>query len=137
MSRSVFDAFDTSPERKEKNLQTLYDYEKHYMELVKKYRAEIEFISQLQNEHTQEVKKFYQQDLPAIQEKLSGEPIDEETRNEWLKNLERHISKSFDMSEHFIRTLTTKKVEEFDRAIRAKIESSGFQEAAWTGTLTR
>ena len=127
MSRSVFDKFHSvSPEREEKNLQTLYDYEKHYMELVKKYRAEIEFINRLQTEHAQEVRKFYQQDLPAIKEKLSGEPIDEETRNEWLKHLEQHVSKSFDMSEHFIWTLTTKKIEEFNRAIRAKIDGGGF-----------
>ena len=54
-SRSAFEVFNggmkktSSPE-----LQNLYDYEKHYMELVKRYRAEIEFINQLHDEHTQE-----------------------------------------------------------------------------------
>lgn len=125
--RSVFDAFrGASPKNENPELQNLYDYEKHYMELVKHYRGEIEFINQLHDQHTQEVKNFYQSDLPAIQEKLSAEPIDEEIRREWLKNLEKHISKSFDMSEHFIWTLTTKKVEEFNRAIREKIHGGNF-----------
>lgn len=124
---SVFDAFEEIPTEKQKpNLQVLFDYEKHYMDLVKKYKPEIDYITGLQNEHTQEVKKFYQFDLPAIQEKLSKEPVDEETKNEWLKHLEEHISKSFDMSEHFIWTLTTKKVEEFNKAIRDKINGSSF-----------
>ena len=123
----AFDKFNKISTQKENPaLQTLYDYEKHYMDLVKKYKPEIEFISSLQNAHTQEVKKFYQFDLPAIQEKLSKEPVDEETKNEWLKHLEEHISKSFDMSEHFIWTLTTKKVEEFNKAIRDKINGSSF-----------
>lgn len=123
----AFDKFNkVSTQKENPNLQTLFDYEKHYMDLVKKYRAEIDFITGLQNAHTQEVKKFYQQDLPAIQEKLSKEPVDEETKNEWLKHLEMHISKSFDMSEHFIWTLTTKKVEEFNKAIRDKINGSSF-----------
>ena len=126
-SRSAFEVFNggmkktSSPE-----LQNLYDYEKHYMELVKRYRTEIEFINQLHDEHTQEVKNFYKNDLPEIQKKLSAEPIDDDIRAEWLKNLEKHISKSFDMSEHFIWTLTTKKVEEFNRAIREKINGGDF-----------
>lgn len=124
--RSVFDVFGKSPKNENKNLQTLYDYEKHYMELVKRYRGEIEFINQLHDRHTQEVKNFYKNDLPEIQQKLSAEPIDDNIREEWLKNLEKHISKSFDMSEHFIWTLTTKKVEEFNRAIREKINGGDF-----------
>lgn len=129
MSRKtdIFSAFNDVPaEKKIPNLQALYDYQKFYMDLVKKYKPEIDYITGLQNSHTQEVKKFYQQDLPAIQEKLSKEPVDEETKNEWLKHLEAHISKSFDMSEHFIWTLTTKKVEEFNKAIRDKINAGNF-----------
>lgn len=123
----AFDKFHKVATQKENpELQTLYDYEKHYMDLVKKYKPEIEFINGLHVAHTQEVKKFYSQDLPAIQATLSKEPIDEETKNEWIKHLEAHISKSFDMSEHFIWTLTTKKVEEFNRAIREKINGSSF-----------
>lgn len=126
-SRSAFDVFQgKSPKKENPALQTLYDYEKHYMDLVKHYRGEIEFINQLHGEHTQEVKNFYQNDLPAIQKKLSAEPIDDEVREEWLKHLENHISKSFDMSEHFIWTLTTKKIEDFDKAIRAKIHDEDF-----------
>lgn len=125
--RSAFDVFhNSSPKKENPGLQNLYDYEKFYMELVKRYRGEIDFINQLHEKHAQEVKNFYQNDLPAIQEKLSAEPIDEEVRREWLKNLESHISKSFDMSEHFIWTLTTKKIEEFDRAIKEKIHGENF-----------
>lgn len=125
--RGGFGAFHRHVSTKENPaLQTLFDYEQHYMELVKRYRSEIEFINQLHDEHTQEVKNFYQNDLPAIQKKLSDEPIEESVRNEWLKNLENHISKSFDMSEHFIWTLTTKKIDEFNKAIREKIHGEDF-----------
>ena len=118
---SVFDKFNTNkPKQQDITVQMLYDYEEHYMRLVKAYRHEIEFINQLHTKHEQEVKNFYQNDLPAIQEKLAEEPIDDEVRREWLKHLEQHIHKSFEMSEHFINVLTTKKVEEFNAAIREK-----------------
>ncbi|MBR1858533.1 MAG: hypothetical protein IJ797_03460 [Selenomonadaceae bacterium] len=119
---NVFDVFGVKPSKQQDpTIQMLYDYEEHYMKLIKSYRHEIEFINQLHTQHEQEVKNFYQNDLPAIQEKLSGEPIDDEVRREWIKHLERHISKSFEMSEHFINVLTTKKVEEFNAAIREKV----------------
>ena len=91
------------------------------MRLVKNYRPEIEFINKLHTEHEQEVKNFYANDLPAIQKKLSAEPIDDNVRRDWLKHLERHMSNSFDMSGNFINILTTKKVEEFNAALREKI----------------
>ena len=118
---NVFDVFGVKPSKQQDpTIQMLYDYEEHYMKLIKSYRHEIEFINQLHTQHEQEVKNFYQNDLPAIQRKLMSEPIDNEVRCEWLKHLEQHIHKSFEMSEHFINVLTTKKVEEFNAAIREK-----------------
>ena len=117
-----FDNFNTKkPKQQDPTIQMLYDYEEHYLKLIKAYRHEIEFINQLHDKHTQEVSKFYDQDLPSIQRKLSEEPIDDEVRREWLKHLEQHIHKSFEMSEHFINVLTTKKAEEFNAAIREKV----------------
>ena len=120
---NVFDKFHRqTPKHEDPKAQVLYDYEKHYMDLIKSYRHEIEFINQLQTAHTQELKNFYENDLPAIQKKLASEPIDDEVRREWLEHLERHIHKSFDMSEHFINILTTKTLDEFNAAILAKIQ---------------
>lgn len=95
------------------------------MRLVKNFRPEIEFINGLHAEHTREIKNFYANDLPAIQQKLAEEPIADDVRREWLKHLERHMNKSFDMSRHFIDTLTTKRLEEFDAAIKEKIFGGG------------
>ena len=119
---NVFEKFNTKkPKQQDPSVQMLYDYEEHYLRLIKSYRHEIEFINQLHAQHEQEVKAFYQNDLPAIQKKLAAEPIDDKVRRDWLKHLEQHIHKSFEMSENFINVLTTKKVEEFNEEIRAKI----------------
>ena len=119
---SVFDKFHKkTPKHEDPTVQVLYDYEKHYMDLIKSYRHEIEFINQLHVAHTQEVQNFYENELPAIQKKLASEPVDDDVRREWLKNLEKHMDNSFKMSEHFIGILTTKTLEEFNAEIRAKI----------------
>ena len=55
--RSAFDKFHRKTSaRSDTTAQMLYDYEKHYMELIKRYRHEIEFIHDLHTTHTQEVK---------------------------------------------------------------------------------
>ena len=123
---SAFDKFHRKTSaHSDTTAQMLYDYEKHYMELIKRYRHEIEFINDLHTTHTQEVKNFYANDLPAIQKKLAAEPITDDVRREWLKHLEQHMNNSFDMSGHFIGILTTKKVEEFNSALREKILGGG------------
>ena len=123
---SAFGKFHrNSPARSDPTAQVLFDYEEHYMRLVKSYRSEIEFINDLHTTHTREVKNFYANDLPAIIKKLESEPIADDVRREWLKHLEQHMSKSFDMSGHFIDVLTTKKVEEFNAALREKTFGGG------------
>ena len=124
--RSVFDAFHKrTPKNADTTAQMLFEYEEHYMRLVKSFRHEIEFINDLHERHTQEVKNFYANELPAIQQKLSTEPIADDVRREWLKHLEQHMDNSFKMSGHFIGVLTTKKVEEFNAALREKISGGG------------
>ena len=123
---SVFDKFHRkSSARSDTTAEMLFDYEEHYMRLVKSYRHEIEFINDLHTTHTREVKNFYANDLPAIMKKLEAEPIADDVRREWLKHLEQHMNKSFDMSGHFIGVLTTKKVEEFNASLREKIFGCG------------
>ena len=68
--------FDNSKKNKAKHFeptaQMLFDYQEHYMRLVKSYRHEIEFINDLHTTHTREVKNFYANDLPAIIKKVGG-----------------------------------------------------------------
>ena len=124
--RGAFERFHKkTPERVDSSAQMIFEYEEHYMRLVKSFRHEIEFINDLHEHHTQEVKNFYANELPAIQEKLSAEPIADDVRREWLKHLEQHMDNSFKMSGHFIGVLTTKKVEEFNAALREKISGGG------------
>ena len=112
------------PKHSDPTADMLYEYERHYMRLVKDFRHEIEFIDELHNKHAREVKNFYGEDLPAIMKKLASEAIDDDVRREWLKNLEEHMSKSFEMSQKFLDVLTTKKVDEFNAALREKIFGS-------------
>ena len=125
---NVFDEFRVGKSARREQTSTaemLMAYEEHYMRLIKNFRQEIEFINGLHTEHEREVKNFYQNDLPAIIKKLESEPIEDDVRREWLNHLERHMDKSFKMSGEFIDVLTSKKVEEFNAALREKTFGGG------------
>ena len=124
MSKLFKDLGDKKPVHSDPTADMLYEYEKYYMQLVKDFRHEIEFIDGLHAKHAQEVKKFYCEDLPAVRKKLESEPIENDVRNEWIKHLEGHMDKSFTMSRKFLDALTTEKVEEFNESLREKIFGS-------------
>lgn len=119
------DAFDvfypTQPAHPDPTLQQLYDYERHYMELVKNFQPQIEFVDKLHRDYRQEHTKFYSEDLPAVAEKLQALPVSEDVRKEWLEALQAHMQKSFETGKNFIDLLTTKTIEDFNAQIKAKV----------------
>lgn len=118
-----FDEFcDVSPRKKDPTVQVLYEYEKYYMELVKKYTPEIQLLKDMMERLRTERRTFYDNDLPAIGRKLEEDAgIDEEARKEWLNRLTRNMEHSFEMSETLIFDYMLKDMLEFKAAVREKL----------------
>lgn len=114
---------DVSPKRKEPSIQVLYDYEKHYMELVKKHGPEIKMVADMLSDYRKEQEIFYKQTLPEIIEKLNQDAgIDEEMKNVWLKRLTTNIDRSFGLSETLINDYVTKNIDEFKAAVNETLK---------------
>lgn len=120
---NCFSEFTTiTPKKKNQTIQILYDYEKHYMELVKKYSDEIRMIDNLLKSLRAEKVNFYKQEVPIIIEKLKKEEIiDEIIINQWIDRLSSDIEQSFLISERLIETYLTKSIEDFKQAIGDKV----------------
>ena len=120
---NCYDEFDDSPRKKEISLQVLYDYEKHYMELVRKYTPEIEFINGLIQKNNAERTDFYKSTLPEISKKLSSDDaIDDDMRKLWLKRFEDNMDKSFELSQRLINDFALKTLDQFKEEINEKIK---------------
>ena len=118
----VFD--DISPERKEPIIQALYDYEKHYLEMLNKYSSEIEFIQDMLHDFREEQTRFYEESLPNIAEKLENdEGIDDEMKRIWLNRLSSNMERSFNLSESLINDYAIKNLEEFKMAVNEKMRN--------------
>lgn len=114
---------DVSPKRKEPSIQVLYDYEKHYMELVKKYASEIQMIVDMLHDFRKEQEIFYKETLPVIIEKLNQDDgIDEDMKKTWLKRLTTNIDRSFGLSETLINDYVTKNIDEFKAEVNETLK---------------
>ena len=120
---NAFDAFkDISPRKQQPELQVLYDYEQHYMKLVRKYKGEIEFINDLLKNYRSEQEKFYGEILPYINDKLKAEAVSDDVREICLKDLQQNIQRSFVLSEKVITHYLTQKIEDFSNTINETLE---------------
>lgn len=114
---------DISPREQEPTLQVLYDYEKHYMELIRQHKNEIVFIENMLKDYRQENIDFFNNQLSKISQKLDAEHIDKDMKNAWLKRLEENMNRSFAISEKLITDYTTKKLDEFKTIANEKLRS--------------
>lgn len=114
---------DISPRKQEPTLQALYDYEKHYMELIRQHKNEIVFIENMLKDYRQENIDFFNNQLSKISQKLDAEHINKDMKNAWLKRLEENMNRSFAISEKLITDYTTKKLDEFKTIANEKLRS--------------
>lgn len=122
---NCFDEFkDISPKRKDPTIQVLYEYEKHYLEMVRKYSQEIKFIEDMLSGFRREQEIFYGKTLPDIINKLNQDAgVDEEMKKVWLNRLATNIERSFTLSETLINEYATKNIDEFKAAVNEKLRS--------------
>lgn len=122
---NCFDEFkDISPKRKDPTIQVLYEYEKHYLEMVRKYSQDIKFIEDMLSNFRREQETFYSKTLPDIINKLNQDVgVDEEMKKVWLNRLSTNIERSFTLSETLINDYATKSIDEFKAAVNEKLRS--------------
>lgn len=91
---------DIATKKRDIPIQVLYDYEKHYMELLKKYSPEITMIHNMLKEFRDEQKTFYDTVLPKIIQKLKEDDgIDSKIKSVWVEQLTANMERSFSLSE--------------------------------------
>ena len=98
-------------------LDLFYEYEKHYLEILKQYKDELKFAAALQEDIRKERSKFFAETLKEVSTTLKSTGVNSEIQNEWIKELVASYTKSLDLSsglveEQIIDTLGDIKKEE-------------------------
>jgi hypothetical protein len=109
-------------------LNLLYQYEKHYLELIKEYKEEIKFASSLQEDLRRERSQFFTQTLREIVQTLQIQEIDKKVTSQWIEDLVASYTKSIDLSSdlaktHVVQVLSILKEETKQEALKAKLDT--------------
>ena len=108
-------------------LQILYEYEKHYLELIKSYKEEIKFANTLQEDLRRERSQFFTQTLKEVMQTMKNAEIEKEVSAKWIADLVESYTKSIDLSgdlakTHVIEVFSLLKNEAKSQASKASLD---------------
>jgi hypothetical protein len=79
-------------------LSLLFEYEKHYLDLVKDYKEEIKFAASLQEDIRKERANFFASTLKEVSKTLKDTDVDSKVTASWIEELVSSYTKSLDLS---------------------------------------
>lgn len=111
-------------------LELLYQYEKHYLELIKAYKEEIKFANSLQEDLRRERSQFFTQTLKEVVQTMKAAEVDKSVSAQWIQDLVASYTKSIDLSgdlakTHVIEILSILTAETKKEASEAKLDNVG------------
>lgn len=93
-------------------LELLFEYEKHYLSLIKEYKEEIKFASSLQEDLRKERANFFANTLREVFTTLQATKVGAELESEWLQKLVASYTESLDLSAELAKENTLNRVSE-------------------------
>lgn len=108
----------------------LYDYEKHYLQLIKDYKEEIKFANTLQEDLRRERAQFFTQTLKDVIQTMRGAEVANDVAAKWIQELVESYKKSIDLSSdlaktHVVEILNTLTVATKKQAADAGLDNIG------------
>jgi hypothetical protein len=79
-------------------LSILYEYEKHYLELLQQHKDEIKFANSIQEDLRRERSQFFTYGLREVCETLKNSGVDDNIASAWIQELVKSYTKSLDVS---------------------------------------
>ena len=93
-----------SEENLRNKLELLFEYEKHYLELIKDYKEEIKFSASLQEDLRRERSQFFTQILREVSETLKKADVGSKVASQWTQDLVDSYTKSIELSGDLAKT---------------------------------
>lgn len=93
-------------------LDLLFEYEKHYLSLIKEYKEEIKFATSLQEDLRKERANFFSATLREVYATLQATKVGPEMETLWLEKLVSSYTESLDLSAELAKENTLSRVSE-------------------------
>ena len=112
-----------SEENLKSRLDILFEYEKHYLELIKEYKEEIKFSASLQEDLRRERSQFFTQVLREVSETLKNASVDSTVASQWTQDLVDSYTKSIDLSGDLAKTHVIDVIGKIRESAKSEVKS--------------
>ena len=112
-----------SEENLKNKLEILYEYERHYLELIKEYKEEIKFSASLQEDLRRERSQFFTQILREVSETLKNADVDSKVASQWTQDLVDSYTKSIELSGDLAKTHAIDVIGKLRESTKAEVKS--------------
>lgn len=101
-------------EYQRQDAEALYQYEEHYMRLLRNYAGEIRDIQSMMESLRKERENFYREILPETERQIQADSIlSAEAKTQWIGEFRANMENSFRISEELISHYVTANQKEF------------------------
>lgn len=109
-------------EYQRQDLETLCQYEEHYMRLLRNYAGEIREIQAMIESLRKEREDFYREILPETERQIQADGIlSAEAKVQWIEEFRANMENSFRISEELISHYVTANLKEFKDKLKKAI----------------
>ena len=109
-------------EYQRQDLETLCQYEEHYMRLLRNYAGEIREIQAMIESLRKEREDFYREILPETERQIQADEIlSAEAKVQWIEEFRANMENSFRISEELISHYVTANLKEFKDKLKKAI----------------
>lgn len=112
-----------SEEDLKNKLEILFEYERHYLELIKEYKEEIKFSASLQEDLRRERSQFFTQILREVSETLKNADVDSKVASQWTQDLVDSYTKSIELSSDLAKTHAIDVIGKLRESTKAEVQS--------------
>ena len=112
-----------SEEDLKNKLEILFEYERHYLELIKEYKEEIKFSASLQEDLRRERSQFFTQILREVSETLKNADVDSKVASQWTQDLVNSYTKSIELSSDLAKTHAIDTIGKLRESAKAEVQS--------------
>jgi len=94
---------EADAKKRKMDLAILYEYEEHYLNLIKNYKEEIKFANTIQEELRKERAKFFSESLKDVSRTLTETKVDDKVASKWIEELVNSYTHSLDLSNDLVK----------------------------------
>jgi len=115
---------ENSNSQLKERLNIYWEFEKHYLDVLKEYKEELKFVASMQEDLRKERAKFFGETLKVVSNTLKETQVSAEIQSRWIAELVSSYTQSLDLSDNLIQEKTAQSLENIKKEVEQTVKNS-------------